>query len=247
MKLSRLFFMLSVLFSGILFGQTYPKVVDSSTVKTGYYLSPKNMISAWYPIKAIDTISEEISPQSTTGYYGSMFASSKMLMYTLNHNLSVNQLGIELYVDTTQVLSASKHKIKSNQLIFESSSGKNKKTNTPIIEVNTYPVFLINNNDTLTVDVEVQDGSFQMICEVLDKNGEWKPIEYWTSSWCGNSYFTYNIPPKHVAYTLVNCYKGTISTSARLKLTTGFGIIYSNTFNISVNKGQFKNVTANKK
>ncbi len=84
------------------------------------------MINGWYPVKSIDTISETICPQSTTDYYGSMFGSSKMLKYTLNHNLSVNQLGVELYVDTTQLLSAPKHEIANNQLIFESSARKNK-------------------------------------------------------------------------------------------------------------------------
>lgn len=77
-------------------------------------------------------------------------------------------------------------------------------------------LYLINRTDSL-VTLSAQDSRLNIIPEAKDKNGEWKPIGYNPSSWCGNSYHTikldnnefweFSIPiftgPFHTRYTLI--------------------------------------------
>src|SRR5690606_3360227 len=46
----------------------------------------------------------------------------------------------------------------------------------------------ITNNSKDTIFLDYQDLNAFIIQEAMDENGNWKPIEYWQYSWCGNSY-----------------------------------------------------------
>lgn len=100
------------------------------------------------------------------------------------------------------------------------------------------PVFIHNpTKDTLLLDQ--QDGRVIMIQEAKDENGQWKPIEFWRYSWCGNSYGAEVLLPNTVAIVKIFKYEGDFETEIRLKLKNGNDIIYSDSFKGKINKSQF--------
>ena len=83
-----------------------------------------------------------------------------------------------------------------------------------------------------------QDSRLYIIQEAKDENGEWRPIEYLPSSWCGNSYHQVFLEPnKYWSFTAPR-YGGSFKTKLRFKLE-GDNPIYSNEFEGSINKEQF--------
>jgi len=66
--------------------------------------------------------------------------------------------------------------------------------------VKLFPVFIFNTSDSV-YSIEMQDLRLIMIQEAIDPNGQWKPIEYWRDSWCGNSYAPAFIKPKEYLLT----------------------------------------------
>ena len=106
-----------------------------------------------------------------------------------------------------------------------------------------FTAYLVNTKKSEIV-VDRQDGSVMMIQEAMNKNGEWQPIEHWVRSGCGNSYFD----PLHLAngqcsMIPIKQYSGSFATSFRLKLKNGTDIIYSESFNGTIDPAQFNKVT----
>lgn len=105
--------------------------------------------------------------------------------------------------------------------------------------VQSYPLFIYSATGD-TIYVEEQDLSIILIQEARDKDGIWKPIEYWRPSWCGNSYSTLIIPPNHFLGTKIVRYDGDFETDLRVKVRSGNQIVYSNTFKGKINRSQFE-------
>jgi len=98
--------------------------------------------------------------------------------------------------------------------------------------------------DSLTLSA--QDSRIYLIIQALDKDGEWKDIEYTPSSWCGNSYHQVFLPPNCYWEFATPIYEGEFETQLRAKLSdiiikdqTESQTIYSNEFSGGVNPGQF--------
>ena len=102
-----------------------------------------------------------------------------------------------------------------------------------------YPVFLYNSSDSATFLVH-QDGMIPMIQEAKDENGVWRAVEYWTYSWCGNSYIISVLEPSSILVTGVYKYVGNYETELRLKTKIDNQFVYSNSFRGSINKSQFQ-------
>lgn len=101
------------------------------------------------------------------------------------------------------------------------------------------PIIIYNpTKDTIYFDQ--QDGRVIMIQEAKDENGEWKPIEFWRYSWCGNSYGAEGLLPKTLAIVKVFKYDGDFETEIRIKLKNGDKIIYSESYKGRLNKSQFE-------
>jgi hypothetical protein len=83
-----------------------------------------------------------------------------------------------------------------------------------------------------------------MIQEALNAKGEWAPIEYWTYSGCGNSYFSPLVLPQgQLALIPVRRYSGPFRTKLRLKWKNGTRTLYSDSFEGSIEPGQFNRLT----
>ncbi|MFC0878988.1 hypothetical protein ACE01N_20505 [Saccharicrinis sp. FJH2] len=100
------------------------------------------------------------------------------------------------------------------------------------------PIYIFNpTKDTLYLDQ--QDGRVIMIQEAKNEKGEWKPIEYWEYSACGNSYGTVMLLPKNFALIKGIKYSGSFETELRFKMRNGNTVLYSDNFKGNINKSQF--------
>ena len=95
-----------------------------------------------------------------------------------------------------------------------------------------------------TVGFPASDSRLYIVQEALDGRGEWKPIEYLPSSWCGNSYHTVFLGPNEYWEFAAARYTGKIKTRLRFRFDwqksgTEKITIYSNEFEGSVNARQF--------
>lgn len=104
--------------------------------------------------------------------------------------------------------------------------------------VKAYPVF-IKNTSKDTIHIDNQDGALFIIQEAKNKIGEWKPIEYWVYSTCGNSYAYTSLGPNDILVLKKVKYQGSFETEMRLKLRTNNKLVYSKPFKGSVNNEQF--------
>ena len=103
-----------------------------------------------------------------------------------------------------------------------------------------FTAYLINTTDT-TFSANRQDGSLIMIQEALDENGKWNPIEYWVYSGCWNSYFSpLKLNAGKCVLIPIKKYTGTFKTKIRLKFKYGDHIMYSHSFDGSINQTQFR-------
>lgn len=104
------------------------------------------------------------------------------------------------------------------------------------------PVVVVNDS-LLPVEFAAQDARLGIIQEAKDAHGDWKPIEFLPSSWCGNSYHTLGLPAgMHWAFVAPR-YTGTFATTLRVKVVAGEAgheeVLYSNELAGSVNPAQF--------
>lgn len=110
---------------------------------------------------------------------------------------------------------------------------------------NYFKAYLINATKD-TIIATRQDGSLIIIQEALNEKGEWKPIEYWVHSGCGNSYFDpLRLDPGNFVLVPIKKYTGNYQTKIRLKWKNGVEINYSESFDGSINKSQFERETKN--
>lgn len=97
---------------------------------------------------------------------------------------------------------------------------------------------LLVNGTQETVAFRAQDSRLPIIQEARDTQGNWKPVEYLPSSWCGNSYHRVMLGPSEYWEFVAPQYVGAIKTTLRFVLQ-GEPLLYSNEFEGSVNAEQF--------
>lgn len=93
----------------------------------------------------------------------------------------------------------------------------------------------IQNNTSDAISLSHQDYSIYILQEAMDKNGLWKPIEYWESSNCGNSFGEIKIEPNEIIQTKSTKYSGNYKTKIRFKLSANNKVYYSNSLNGTIN------------
>lgn len=98
----------------------------------------------------------------------------------------------------------------------------------------------LKNNTKDSLDISKQDWHLFLIQEAKNKNGEWKPIEYWNYSWCGNSYLSENIESQKIIKTETKKYNGTFETDIRFKFLINSEVFYSNQLKCKIDITQFE-------
>jgi hypothetical protein len=106
-------------------------------------------------------------------------------------------------------------------------------------------VYLINTSKDTFNYYFVQDGSLVMVQQALDEHGNWKPIESWCWSSCGNSYEDFlRLEPNTYITAAAPRYKGDFQTELRFVFITfneaKMNKIYSEPFCGSVNLSQLE-------
>jgi hypothetical protein len=98
----------------------------------------------------------------------------------------------------------------------------------------------ITNYSSDTILIPIQDNSVISILEAIDKNGFWRPIQFWPISGCGNSYYSESILPNQTLLITVKKDFGDFSTRMRLRLHGTDTILISQEFSGSIDKKMFK-------
>jgi len=93
----------------------------------------------------------------------------------------------------------------------------------------------IQNNTTDKIELNHQDYKIYILQEAMNENGLWKPIEYWESSDCGNSFGDIKIEPNGIIETKSIKYSGIFKTKIRFKLNANNKVYYSNSLNGTIN------------
>jgi len=102
-----------------------------------------------------------------------------------------------------------------------------------------YSIYIFNKT-TDSIKISIQDWHLFLIQEAKNENGDWKPIEYWKYSWCGNSYLSNKLEPNGILKTESKVYSGNFETQIRFKLLNDDKVFYSNSMAGYVNLSQFK-------
>ncbi|MDG1260135.1 MAG: hypothetical protein P8H59_03980 [Flavobacteriales bacterium] len=215
-----------------------PKIIGIGEGTT-LCLSPEYMLNAWYNIERMDSIQDTLDLLSPPSLQNCMhyqfFKSGEIEM------LPVSNTNLQLIADTTNELSMTKEPIWASGLFYRFFDTESEvlQDDTLIQQVKSFPIYLANTSGSDYAEVEVQDGSLMMIVEAVDSDGDWKPIEYWSNSWCGNSYFNFMLPPNHMMMTRgIKC-SGDFYTNCRMKLYNAKDSLISNEFHMSINETQF--------
>lgn len=104
-------------------------------------------------------------------------------------------------------------------------------------DFNGYNAYLINGTDEL-VEIDASDSRLPIIAEARVK-GQWQPVEYLPSSWCGNSYHTVYLKGHEFWRFSVPKYGGKWQVMLRYRLETGTNqYLYSNEFVAGINPKQ---------
>ncbi|MGL4631746.1 MAG: hypothetical protein ACRCVT_11120 [Leadbetterella sp.] len=128
-------------------------------------------------------------------------------------SLGFNEKGFFLKIDTTRIIT-----------VYQKYTG--------------YMLYMVNKTKEV-IKLNASDSRLSVIAEVFYK-GEWKPIEYLPSSWCGNSYHDVFLKPYEYWSFNVLKFNGEIKAKLRYKLMLDANtFMYSNEITASVNKGQF--------
>jgi hypothetical protein len=115
---------------------------------------------------------------------------------------------------------------------------------TPAIFRGTYAgmtLYLVNATREV-LPFHASDSRLSIIQEAQDEKGEWRPVEYLPSSFCGNSYHKLMLGPREAWRFAAPRYTGSLKTTLRFRLDRGAedgGPLYSNTFAGGVNPEQF--------
>ena len=132
---------------------------------------------------------------------------------------------------------------KTNKIYSKFKKNKEDKSKIQIIaEVKNDSLFsiYIKNNSKDTLKLQTQDWHSYIIQEAKDNNGNWKPIEYWSYSDCGNSYGSEKMEPEKIIKTESEKYSGDFKTKIRFKLNQNDEIYYSNQIDCNINLSKFE-------
>lgn len=234
----------------------FPEIKDTSKISE-YYFSPVSMQHSKNEVRTLQKIGETANLNSSYKKFNYFSESSNDLIERKNlKKYSFN--GFSIYVDTLNELSMESSNNEYPFLLFWEDKKKNNKKRIEDsirqkIEIENWqknkkhvkalPIYIVNHTKK-SIIISEQETELILIQEALDKNGNWKPIDYMTFSYCGNSYGEYILRPNYYLMSKIYKYKGNFETFLRVKMASDTSITYSRPFRGSINLSQF-NVSKN--
>lgn len=101
-----------------------------------------------------------------------------------------------------------------------------------------FSIYLVNKTAD-SMSIATQDWHLFLVQEAKNKEGQWKPIEYWQYSTCGNSYLSEKVKSNGILKTESKAYTGNFKTEVRFKLLNDNKVYYSNSVVGFINVSQF--------
>ncbi len=206
---------------------------------SGQCLTPAYRLNAWYDLERIEPFCEVLNlAKKKKGISWHEFYENP----ASKKPDSFSNSGLAVIVDTVNELDMQKRPIWASYLFHHSPSRSKAllQDDTLVQEVKGFPIYIANLSKSQTAILGTQDGSAIMILEAMDQDHDWKPVEYWSHSWCGNSYFSTLLPPEHFAFTRgIKC-SGNFMTSCRLRLSNRGDTLYSTPFRMGISLSQFQ-------
>lgn len=231
----------------------FPPLTETFKLAEHYY-SPAVMTTPQTYVEAVRKFGENIDVNDTTtreNVFIDDFNDSDTLYKSLREHD-----GLKLLVDNSKLVSVNLYQWAFPPFLFEDipDDERPKSKKQIIIDslvyqaklktwkdhqtmVKGYPVYIVNPTNK-TIRVEEQDGRLMIIQEAKDKNGNWKPIEFWQFSSCGNSYGGIALKPNSYIFTKIVAYRGEFETTLRLKMLNDTIVYYSEPFKGSINLTQ---------
>jgi len=140
------------------------------------------------------------------------FGSSENAPKKLNSTIAFSERGFFLKIDTNKIITIAQ-------------------------KFNGYNFYIVNKSDSL-VKLDASDSRLFVMAEAF-VNEKWQPIEYFPSSWCGNSHHNVFLKQNECWEFQIPKFKGSIPARIRYRLTIGKEkFIYSNEIQASINKKQ---------
>ncbi|WP_295125513.1 hypothetical protein [uncultured Chitinophaga sp.] len=100
-------------------------------------------------------------------------------------------------------------------------------------------LYLVNTADS-NLTLNASDSYIRIMTEALDDKGKWKPVMYFPSSWCGNSYHEITLAQNEYWSFATPVFKGNFKTKLRYTLSIGGQQqLISNEIVTYINKEQF--------
>jgi len=90
-------------------------------------------------------------------------------------------------------------------------------------------IYMVNNTPQ-DIAMQMQDGSFMGILEAHINETEWRAVQYWQFSWCGNSYMLKHIAPGTWVQFIAPAPTGNYRARLRYKILSNKQFYYSNEF-----------------
>lgn len=196
------------------------KINDSISDKAKY-LTSCTMLSNNYPIEFISSDDTSLKPQRMRSIIDTAYS---LITTFKNTKLSLN-------VDTTNELSLMYIDINFHDSIQTYDTNYYK----------SYRGYITNTSKSIT-KLETEGSSVQLIQEALDPIGNWRPIEYWSYSFCGNSYHEYLVMPGDLIMIKIPKYNGEFHTKLRLRMQNDREIYISQPFNGNICMSQFDTI-----
>jgi hypothetical protein len=204
-------------------------------------LNPQYMYNAWYQLEFVrpfcDTLLLEGTEKREDFEFYEFYEDP-----TNGRKREFSNAGLKVIVDTFYQLPILKKPIWASYL-FHRSFDKNRllrQDDTLVEEVKGFAIYIANCSTGKSAVLETQDGSAMMVMEALTLDKTWKSIEYWSGSWCGNSYLSITLSPGEFTFTRgIKC-SGDFRTKCRLKLSNGNDQLYSNEFYMGISTTQFE-------
>lgn len=109
---------------------------------------------------------------------------------------------------------------------------------------NTYPLIIKNASNRSTPIQRPLNGDLFFILEAINRDGDWKPIEYWEQRTflCGTGHRDYVLKPKHFIVSTVKKYEGEYKTKLRVRFTSFNKVYFSNEYKGWINYSQFDTI-----
>jgi hypothetical protein len=103
-----------------------------------------------------------------------------------------------------------------------------------------HKLYLVNNSNQ-SINFPGQDSRLDIVAEALDKFGNWQPISYLPSSWCGNSYHTITLGSNEFWEFEIPVFTGNYKTKLRYVAGRKKGVpsLVSNEIEVLINNNQF--------